>query len=198
MKTPALFLDRDGTINEEVDFLTNPDHLHLLPGVTDALRDAIKAGFKIFIITNQSGIARGLLSEERLKQIHASLLHQLESEHVTIDGIYYCPHHPDFGEPPYRKECNCRKPKPGMIEDAARAFDLDLSRSYVIGDRMIDIQTGNNIGIPSLLVLTGYGKEEWDLCKKNHATISYVAKDLPDAIRYIRSSVHQPQPSPCS
>ena len=198
MKTPALFLDRDGTINEEVDFLTNPDHLHLFPGVPDALRDAIKAGFKLFIITNQSGIARGLLTEHRLNEIHTALLRRLNAEQITIDRIYYCPHHPDFGEPPYRKDCSCRKPKPGMIEEAARTFDLDLQRSFIIGDRMIDIQTGNNIGIPSLLVLTGYGKEEWELCKQHHATISFVAKDLPDAIRHIRSSIPQPQPSPCS
>jgi D-glycero-D-manno-heptose 1,7-bisphosphate phosphatase len=198
MKTPALFLDRDGTINEEVDFLTNPDHLHLLPGAANALREAIKAGFKIFIITNQSGIARGLLSEERLRDIHSSLIRQLKSEQVTIDGIYYCPHHPEFGEPPYRKECNCRKPRPGMIEEAAQSFDLDLVRSFVIGDRLIDIQTGNTIGIPSILVLTGYGKEELELCRKERVPISYVAQDLSDAVRYIQTSIHFHQPTHCS
>lgn len=191
MKTPALFLDRDGTINEEVDFLTNPDHIHLLPGAAAALRDARQAGYKIFIITNQSGIARGLLTEERLGEIHTALLLQLKNEQVTIDGIYYCPHHPDFGEPPYRKDCNCRKPKTGMIEDAAKKFDLDLARSYIVGDRMIDIQAGNAAGIPAILVLTGYGRDELEMCKKSGAALSFVAQDLADAIRHIRQSVHQ-------
>ncbi len=192
MKTPALFLDRDGTINEEVDFLTNPDHIHLLAGAAGALREAQAAGYKIFIITNQSGIARGLLTEGRLGEIHNALIAQLKTEQVTVDGIYYCPHHPDYGEPPYRRECGCRKPKTGMIEEAAKDFDLDLGRSYIIGDRMIDVQTGNAAGIPAILVLTGYGRDEVEMCRKHGAVMAYVAEDLADAVRYIRQSVHHP------
>ena len=195
MKTPALFLDRDGTINEEVDFLTNPDHVHLLPGAGTALREAMTSGFKLFIITNQSGIARGLLSEERLAEVHHALSRQLTSERVTISGIYYCPHHPDFGEPPYRKDCDCRKPKPGMIDRAAKTHDLDLTRSYIIGDRMIDVQTGYAAGVTPILVLTGYGKDELELCRKNHIPVPYAAEDLSDAVRYIQKSIHHRQPT---
>jgi D-glycero-D-manno-heptose 1,7-bisphosphate phosphatase len=198
MKTPALFLDRDGTINDEVDFLKDPDQVRLLPDAASALRNAITSGFKLFIVTNQSGIARGLLTEERLHQIHDTLLQQLQSEDVAIDGIYYCPHHPEFGNLSYRKDCECRKPKSGMIVEAARTHNLDLSRSYLIGDRMIDVQTGINIGLPSILVLTGYGKQELKLCREHHVPIFYVAQDLTDAVQYIRQSIPHSQPTHCS
>lgn len=190
MKRPGLFVDRDGTINEEVDFLTNPDHLHILPGSVDALRAAMQMGFRIVVTTNQSGVARGLLTEQRLLDIHASLRHMLASNGVTLDAIYYCPHHPDFGEPPYRLDCDCRKPKPGMILQAARDLDIDLSRSFVVGDRMIDIQAGNALAIPSILVLSGYGQAEMELCRRNGVPVSHVAADLHEAVEHIRQTVH--------
>ena len=192
MKHPALFLDRDGTINAEVDFLTNPDELHILPGTLPALRDAMALGFRLVIITNQSGIARGMLTEERLQQIHETLRHRLHADGVAIDGIYYCPHHPDEGIAPYRTVCDCRKPKPGMLERAARELDLDLGRSFLIGDRMIDIQTGNALGIPSLLVRTGYGAAEADACKAGGVPVAFVAEDLRGAVDHIRILLHEP------
>ena len=192
MKHPAIFLDRDGTINAEVDFLTNPDELHILPGSIPALRDAMAMGFRLVVITNQSGVARGLLTEARLREIHERMLKNLKAEGVVIDGIYYCPHHPTFGVPPYRTVCDCRKPKPGMIERAARELDLDLERSFLVGDRMIDIQTGNAVGIPSLLVRTGYGNAEADACRAGGVPVAFIADDLQAAIGQIRKLLHEP------
>ena len=193
MNRSGIFLDRDGTINEEVDFLTNPLDLRLIPGAADAIREANESGFKVFIITNQSGIARGLLTEERLGEIHAALVSKLAGHRAKIDAIYYCPHHPDFGQPPYRSECDCRKPKTGMIDQAVRAFGIDVRKSFVIGDRMIDVQTGNNAGAASILVLTGYGRSELELCRRNGVPIGHTAADLYAAVQYAKQSVLQVQ-----
>ena len=191
----GIFLDRDGTVNEETDFLTSPDELRLIDGSADAIRLANDLGLKVFIITNQSAVARGLLTEDRLAEIHSHLIALLKSNHAHIDAIYYCPHHPEFGEPPYRTDCVCRKPNTGMLMQAAREFDIDLKRSFVIGDRIIDIQTGNNIGAPSILVLTGYGKEEAKHLHENSVRIDHVAENLYGAIQYIKHVIHQEQPS---
>jgi D-glycero-D-manno-heptose 1,7-bisphosphate phosphatase len=195
MKSPALFLDRDGTINEEVDFLTNPDHLHLISGVTAALRDAKAMGFKLFVITNQSGIARGFLTEERLQEIHTALNDRLTADGAAIDRIYYCPHHPELGSAPYRTVCECRKPKPGMIQQAVREYAIDPARSFVIGDRMIDCQAANAAGIPAIMVLTGYGADELALCREQQVPVFHVAETLPDAVQFIKKLIHQTQPS---
>src|SRR5262249_22816642 len=160
MHRGAIFLDRDGTINTEVEFLTRPDELQLIPRSADAIREANDLGFKVIIITNQSGIARGLLTEHTPSQIHLELTNLLLSQNARVDGMYYCPHHPDFGTEQYRKDCDCRKPKPGLILRAAREHDIDLSRSYSIGDRLSDVLAGKNAGLPSILVTTGYGKQD--------------------------------------
>ncbi|MBI1804028.1 MAG: D-glycero-beta-D-manno-heptose 1,7-bisphosphate 7-phosphatase [Ignavibacteriae bacterium] len=196
-KTVGIFLDRDGTINEEVDFLSNPDNLNLIPRSVDAIREANTLGFKVFIITNQSGIARGFLSEERLSEIHKRLLASLKVKHAAIDAIYYCPHHPELGNAPFVKDCDCRKPRIGMLQQAATEFNVDLTRSFVIGDRMIDIQTGNNAGATSILVLTGYGKEELDLCRQNNVPIACIANDLFDAMEFVKRTAQHKQPSIC-
>jgi len=194
MSNIGVFLDRDGTVNEEVDFLSSPDNLHLLPGSADAIRQANELGCKVFIITNQSGIARGLLTERRLAEIHQNLLQQLESHGARITAIYYCPHHPENGNPPYRVECECRKPNTGMLTRAAKDYTLNLKKSFVIGDKMIDIQTGNNVGATSILVLTGYGKQELELCRQKKVHIDYVASNLLDAVKYIQHAVQKKQP----
>ena len=195
MKHAAIFLDRDGTINEEVDFLVSHEHLRLISESAEAVREARKLGFKVFIITNQSGIARGMLTEKQLSDIHRTLLSKLQAQGASIDAIYYCPHHPDFGSGSFRRDCECRKPKPGMAVQAAHDFDIDLQKSFFIGDKMIDVQTGNNAGGNSILVLTGYGKQELDLCRQNSVRVDYVAADLYDAIQYIKRTVRQEQPS---
>ena len=191
MSNIAVFLDRDGTINEEVEYLKSPADIHLLSGAAEAIKEINQLGLKVIITTNQSAVARGLLTEDQLSLIHSSLIAQLNKQGSRIDAIYYCPHYPDTGNPPYRIECDCRKPKTGMITRAAREHDLDLKKSFIVGDKLTDIQTGINAGMTSILVLTGYGKEELGQSRKNNIHIDYVAERLPDAVRYIRQTVLQ-------
>lgn len=185
----GLFLDRDGTINEEVDFLATPRELRLIEGSDRAIREANELGLKTFIVTNQSGIARGILTEDRLRQVHENLLGMLKSRRANIDRIYYCPHHPDFGAPPYRADCECRKPKTGMLRQAEKEFHLDLSKSFVVGDRMIDVQTAHAAGATPILVLTGYGEAERELCKANNVRIEHVAENLEEAMSVVRRNL---------
>ena len=189
----GIFLDRDGTINEEVDYLTSPLDLRLIAGSADAIHEANEAGFKVVIITNQSGIARGILTEDQLAEIHTALLSKLLEHDARVDAILYCPHHPDFGVPPYRTICNCRKPNTGMIDSAAKTLSIDVKKSFVIGDRMIDVQTGNNSGATSILVLTGYGRQELKLCRENEVPIGHVADNLHDAVQFIKQTINQEQ-----
>jgi len=193
MNQIGIFLDRDGTINHEVDFLRSPKDLRLIDRSADAIREANLLGLKVFIITNQSGIARGILTEEQLNAIHEALRLQLRESNALIDAIYYCPHHPEAGELPYRQDCNCRKPKTGMLDEAAKDFDIDLKRSFVIGDKMMDVQTGKNCGATSVLVLTGYGKEELKLCKEHNLEIDFVSDNLYDAVQIVKRIVQQEQ-----
>ncbi len=193
----GIFLDRDGTINREVDFLRSPADLELIPRSADAIRELNACGWKVFVVTNHSGNARGILSEDTLGGIHRLLLDELRKHGASVDGIYYCPHHPDIGEPPYRKECDCRKPKTGMLVQAAREFDLDLTRSFVIGDRMIDAWTANNCGATAILVRTGYGNEELRLCRTNNVRVDYIADDLYAAVRFVRQAVRLEEAGAC-
>ena len=193
MKHIGVFLDRDGTINEEIDFLSSPEELSLIPEYAAAIKVANELGLKVFITTNQSGISRGLLTEERLTEIHKSLQHLLQESDAYVDAIYYCPHHPEIGEEPYRMECECRKPNIGMLTRAANEFDVDLKKSFVIGDRLIDIQTGNNCGAVSILVLTGYGKQELELPSAHDVQIQYIAENLYDAMQYVKRILHHEQ-----
>jgi len=153
-----VLLDRDGTLNREVHYLSRPQDLSLLPSAGDAVARLRDAGYAVAVITNQSAIARGLLAESTLDEIHCELRRQLAAHGADLDGIYHCPHHPDFGDPPYRANCACRKPKPGMILRAAHELGLDLGRSLAVGDKLSDLHAGWNAGCRSALVLTGYGE----------------------------------------
>jgi D-glycero-D-manno-heptose 1,7-bisphosphate phosphatase len=155
----AVFIDRDGTLNREVDFLSNPEQLQLIEGTVEALQLLKKLEYKLIVITNQSGIARGYFSEEDLQKIHITLQQMLKKNGVELDAIYYCPHHPSEGQAPYVQTCNCRKPLPGMILAAAEQFQIDLSKSFMIGDKLSDIKTGINAGCRTILVQTGYGRK---------------------------------------
>lgn len=172
----GVFFDRDGTLNTEVDFLCRPEELELLPNAARTIREANEFGVKVFVITNQSGVARGLLTEETLAAIHRRLVDLLDHHGARVDGIYYCPHHPDFGSPPYNKVCTCRKPKTGMLLQAAREHGIDLQKSFVIGDRCIDMQAGVKAGCGTALVLTGYGSVDRDECLKK-TRVDFVAED---------------------
>jgi len=186
MNNISLFLDRDGTINYEVDYLSSLTDIKLIPGSMEAIKEAKMLGWMVFVVTNQSGIARGILTEEKLSEIHNALQSELRKDHVSIDAFYYCPHHPDIGQSRYRKKCMCRKPDIGMLKQAQNDFNVDMTKSFFIGDKMIDIQTGNNCNIKSILVLTGYGNDEYKLCIANNVKIDYVANNLYDAVQYVK------------
>ena len=195
MSNIGIFIDRDGTINEEVDYLTSPDDLKLLDGAAEAIQEANGLGLRVVVITNQSAVARGLLTEEQLSVIHDALRSQLANRGARVDAIYYCPHLPNASVAQYRKECDCRKPGTGMLQRGVREFSIDLSKSFLIGDKMSDIQTAHNAGTKSVLVLTGYGKAELDLCRQQNVPIDHVADNLLQAMSYVKRVVQQTQPS---
>jgi len=162
-KQKAIFLDRDGTINKYVGFLRNIEEFELIDGVADALRIINSKGYLAIVITNQPVIARGEVSLEELDQIHRKMETLLGNDGVYIDAIYFCPHHPDKGyegeRPEYKIECECRKPKPGMLIKAAEEFNIDLSQSWMIGDKENDIKAGIAAGCNTALIGTGdYGQ----------------------------------------
>ena len=181
MKQPAVFLDRDGTVCEEVGYLREVKDLQLIPGSAQAIRKIRQAGWKVVIISNQSGVARGYLTEETVQTIHTALREMLLKEEAEIDGIYYCPHHPK-GNPPYNMQCDCRKPKAGMLKQATKDLDLDLNRSIVIGDKLSDVQTAQRLNIPGILVLTGFGKGELEKYQQNwEKKPDHIAENLLEA-----------------
>ncbi len=181
MARPAVFLDRDGTIIREVDYLRSVAQLRLLPGAAAAIRRLNNAGFMVIITTNQSGIARGLLTEADLSKINAVLCKRLSARGATIDAIYYCPHHPEIGIPPYRRRCQCRKPAPGMLLRAAKDLQLDLSHSYSVGDSERDLAAGRKVGARTVLVRTGYGRK----IQPDKVEADYIAHNLADAADWI-------------
>lgn len=152
----AVFLDRDGTVIEDVDYLSRFDQMALFPWTIDALRLLARAGFLTVVVTNQSAVARGIVTEDFIVATHEELNRRLAAGGARIDAFYFCPHHPDAVVEKYRRKCRCRKPEPGMIEDGARDLGVDLSRSWMIGDRWIDVATGSAAGVRSLLVRTGH------------------------------------------
>jgi heptosyltransferase-2 len=148
LKDVTVFLDRDGTLNEDTGFVKSPEELCILPAVPAALARLKRGGARLIVVTNQSGVGRGLMSLTDLESIHATLRERLAGERVALDAIYFCPHHPDDG-------CVCRKPKPGMVERATAEFHIDLSRSYLVGDQARDIELAHRAGMKSILVTTG-------------------------------------------
>lgn len=157
--SPAIFIDRDGTVNEDFGYISNPGDLIIYPWVAEAVRLINEAHLKAIVVTNQSGVARGIYTEEDLGLIHARMISELEKQGARIDGVYYCPHHPDYGDERYRQDCECRKPRPGMLHAAARELEVDLAHSFVIGDKASDIKLAAAAGAQGVLVLTGYGRE---------------------------------------
>lgn len=148
--SPAVFLDRDGTLIEHHHYLSRPDQVALIPGAAAALRALAGAGWALVVITNQSGIGRGYFGEDDLAAVHRRLEELLATEGIRLDGIYHCPHRPEDG-------CRCRKPAPALVERAVAELGLDLGGSVVVGDNMADVELGRTLGIPVILVRTGYG-----------------------------------------
>jgi len=156
----AVFLDRDGTVNKEVGYLTDLQDLALIPGAGTAIRKLNQAGFLVVLVTNQSGVARGYFTEDFVQNTHERLVQMLREEGAWLDGIYYCPHHPSAGNAPYVTVCECRKPATGLIDCAVHDLNIDKTRSYMVGDKWIDVELGQRAGIRTVLVSTGFDPDD--------------------------------------
>jgi D-glycero-D-manno-heptose 1,7-bisphosphate phosphatase len=158
-KWQAVFLDRDGTINEEVGYLDRIEKLQVIPGAVEAIRRINESGMKAVVVSNQAGVARGYFEESFVAKTNACLREMLLAEGALIDAFYFCPHHPTEGRAEYVKVCDCRKPAPGMLLKAAEELRIDPNRSYIVGDTLKDIEAGTRAGAQGILVRTGYGEE---------------------------------------
>lgn len=183
----SIFLDRDGTINREVHHLRRVDELELLDGAAEAIRLFNRSAIKVVVVTNQAGIARGFLSEERLEEIHQGLRAMLARQGAYVDAIYYCPHHPTEGLGRYRLDCVCRKPRPGSLHRAADEMGLDLSHSYLVGDKSSDMEAGRAAGCRTVLVRTGYGVATEAVLQASRRQPDHVAVNLLEAAQWILS-----------
>ncbi|MGH7276378.1 MAG: D-glycero-alpha-D-manno-heptose-1,7-bisphosphate 7-phosphatase, partial [Candidatus Rokuibacteriota bacterium] len=182
---PAVFIDRDGTLTEEVGYVNHPKRLRLLPRSAQAIRRLNESGIAAVVVTNQAGVARGYFSEEVLAAVNAALVAQLKEEGAHLDGIYVCIHHPTEGVPPYRAVCDCRKPKPGLLQRAAADHGLDLRRSALVGDKPSDLVAARAVGAQGVLVLTGYGLGEWEYRRHRFRVApDHVAEDLLEAVEW--------------
>jgi len=185
MPNRCVFLDRDGTINEEVNYLSHPEQLRLIAGAAEAIKSLKASGYKVVVVTNQAGVARGYFTEQAVREVHEALEQMLGEHGTAVDAIYYCPHHPAARVGVYRQDCNCRKPKPGMLEKAARELDIDLGSSFVVGDKISDLEAGHAVGCRNILVHTGYGQESANEFAGAAWQPEYVADDLLEAARWI-------------
>lgn len=182
----AVFIDRDGTISEEVGYVNHVSRYRVFPFSAEAIRLLNHAGWLAILVTNQAGVARGYFDERMIERVHEKLTSELAREGAELDAIYYCPHHPSVGEPPYRKDCECRKPRPGLILQAAKEFELDLDECWMVGDRYSDTELARNAGVRSAFVLSGYGRGEWEHQKhgwKHEPDL--VAENLLEAVKVI-------------
>lgn len=185
VKKIAVFLDRDGTINEEVGYLDNLEKIVLYPGVIPALKLIRDHNMKSVVVTNQSGVARGICTEQFVSQAHSCIQEMLRHRGVSLDAFYYCPHHPRVGLSPYRTNCLCRKPGVAMFHKAADDMGIDLTKSYMIGDTVNDIEAAGNAGVIGILVKTGYGMDALrELCSSRHKA-HYIAEDILEAVEWI-------------
>jgi D-glycero-D-manno-heptose 1,7-bisphosphate phosphatase len=182
----AVFIDRDGTISEEVGYVNHPSRYRVFPYAAEAIKQLNEAGWLAVLITNQAGVARGYFTEDVIGAVHTLLAQELERGGARLDAIYYCPHHPSVGEPPYRSDCDCRKPRPGLIRRAAADLDIDLDASWMVGDRYSDTELARNAGTRAALVLSGYGRGEWEYQRGawRHQP-DLVAENLLEAVRTI-------------
>ncbi len=186
LKRPAVFLDRDGTINEQMGYINHLSRFVFLPGVPEAVGLLNKNNFLAIIVSNQSGVARGYFPIDLVHEVHKFLKASLKERGAVIDGIFFCPHHPRGVVTEYGHACDCRKPETGLIDMACESFDIDLSNSYVVGDRHIDIELAHRSNLDGIMVKTGYGLGEVEhiLPKKSIKPI-HIASDLLDAVRWI-------------
>lgn len=177
----AVFLDRDGTINVEVDYLHDPARCLLLPGVGEAIARLNRTGFTVIVVTNQAGVGRGKFPLTAIDEVHHRLDELLAPFDAHVDAYYYCPHHPDAA-------CPCRKPLPGMIHEAAGTWGIDLGRSFMIGDKVSDVEAGIAAGCTAGLVLTGYGTKNLAECRSRGTEPAFIVADLGEAVAWILSA----------
>jgi D-glycero-D-manno-heptose 1,7-bisphosphate phosphatase len=181
--TKAVFLDRDGVITQEPPhYAHRPDQMTLIPGAGDAIRRLNDSGFMVIIVTNQAGIAYGYYQEKDMLSFNRTMSEALSQSRARIDSVYFCPHHAEAKIEKYRLDCDCRKPKPGMLLKAVKEYGITLKNSFMIGDKLTDIEAGNNAGCKSILVKTGYGIET---AQNIQTPYEYLANDLYDAVRFI-------------
>jgi len=189
----AIIMDRDGTVCEEVGYVNHVTRVRLLPRSAEAIRRANEAGFQTVVVTNQAGVARGYFAEQLVDEVHDRVREMLAEGGARVDGLYYCPHHPDVGAPAYRKVCDCRKPRPGMLLRARDEMGIDLARSFMIGDSVRDVEAGHRAGATTVLVLTGYGRGEYEYQSHGWSVKpDHVVDDLLDAVDWILSRGQDP------
>ena len=187
---PAIFMDRDGTLSHEVGYVNHLSRFRLLPWTVDAVRLINRTGWLAVVVTNQAGVARGYFSEETLHAANRRMVGELEAGGARLDGLYVCMHHPREGQPPYRVDCDCRKPRPGLLTRAAAELGLDLRASVMVGDKLSDVAAGQSAGTAGVLVLTGYGRGEWEYRPPGDAIKpDHVADDLLDAVDWALARV---------
>lgn len=180
---PAVFLDRDGVLIEDAHYVGTTDRVRLIPGSADAVAALNRAGWAVVVVTNQAGVAKGMFPPEAVGVVHDYLAAQLAARGARIDAFYHCPHHPDGDVPAFRRRCDCRKPAAGMLRAAAADLNLDLSASWMIGDRETDLQAGAAAGCRTVLVRTGYGSGiDATALDRAALNLELVAADLADAV----------------
>lgn len=193
---PAVFLDRDGCVNVEDDHIRSIEQFRLYPDTLESIRKLNRAGFLIVIITNQSGVARGYMTEELVGEVHKLMLTWFDEADVRIDAVEYCPHHPDGAVEKYSIKCDCRKPAPGMLKRAAARLDIDFSRSYVVGDKISDIELGPVTGAKAIMVKTGFGEREaGKIRNSDHLAPDFIADGIKDAVDWILADAALPDQS---
>lgn len=182
---PAVFIDRDGTVVREVGYLCRPEQIEILPRVPEAIRRLRGGGYRVVLVTNQSAVARGMLNESELEEIHRLLRQELDRRGAALDGVYYCPHHPSEGVAPYVMRCQCRKPNPGLLERAVRDLRLDLMHSYVVGDQGTDMQLARRAGIKGIWIRNGNDAGASTRSVEMKTDCAFIARDLWDAASWI-------------
>jgi D-glycero-D-manno-heptose 1,7-bisphosphate phosphatase len=188
MSQPAVFIDRDGTINEQMGYINDLSRFILLPGAIEGIKCLNQSNFLSIVVSNQSGVARDYFPLDLVHEVNRKMADLLGEKGARIDGIFFCPHHPRAELETYRLDCDCRKPKTGLITQACQAFDIDLPRSFVVGDRYSDIEMGHRLNLRSILVETGYGRGEkkYALPKQKNQP-DHIAANLYEAVQWILS-----------
>jgi D-glycero-D-manno-heptose 1,7-bisphosphate phosphatase len=186
VKQPAVFIDRDGTINEQMGYINHPSRFVLLPGAAGAIKMLKDSGYLAIVVSNQSGVARGYFPIELVHRVHRMMADMLSHEDTGVDAVYFCPHHPGGTVEEYRKHCECRKPGAGLIQSARERFSIDMQGSFVIGDRLSDMELAERCGLRGILVKTGYGAGEIEHQLPTSSVAPWrIADDLPEAARVI-------------